>query len=90
VQPKKHFNVHIFNLQFILTCDGAANFAFSGPNASAVPYHAILRSLIGLSDSVGACIEFVIANLLGYSTGDKNEHMNNISLDLHHTTNLDS
>lgn len=49
-----------------LTCDGAANFAFAGPNAGTVPYHAILRSLVSLSDSVGARIEFVIARLLGY------------------------
>ncbi len=57
----------VFFFSFLgLTCDGAANFAFAGPNAGTVPFHAILRSLVSLSDSVRARIEFIIARLLGY------------------------
>lgn len=69
----------MYNLYFIgLTCDGAANFAFAGPNAGTVPYHAILRSLVGLSDSVGPSIEFVIARLLSYRCQKKSAYKRHI------------
>lgn len=47
-----------------LTSDGAADFASSGANACAVPNHAILGTLVCLSDSVRPQVYFVVTSLL--------------------------
>lgn len=47
-----------------LTCDGAADFAFPRADACAVPDHAVLGPLIGLSHHVRLLVDLVIAGLL--------------------------
>ena len=61
-----------------LTGDGAADFAFSGANACAVPDHAILGTVVCLSDSVRPQVNFVVASLFSCR-----EHKKTIKLKLH-------